>query len=92
MRYARWLDHLPPWLAWASLVSTGVYELPEMAFMAVPLLLALGVEAMRWELRGWRRAMELVAVGALVLMVFARIGLVPTIISVSLYTSPSPRD
>ena len=39
------LDHLPPWLAWGAIASTGYFEPGEVAAMALPLLAALLVQA-----------------------------------------------
>ncbi len=62
MRLDRWLDHLPPWLAWGSVASTGIYEPAEVALMAVPLAAAGLAEALRLDLSRWQRWLE---VGAL---------------------------
>ena len=77
MRLARWTDHVPPWLAFGAVASTGVYEPLELAAMAAPLLFALLAEWRHWGLSSWQRPFELAAVAALLGLVAARIGLVP---------------
>ncbi|HEX9080713.1 MAG TPA: transglutaminaseTgpA domain-containing protein, partial [Holophagaceae bacterium] len=62
MRLDRWLDHLPPWLAWGAVVSSGLYGPAEATLMAAPLAGAALVEAFRLDLGGLRRWLE---VGAL---------------------------
>lgn len=61
MRLARWIDHLPPWLAYGATISTGVYETWEELLFPVPLLLGALVEAMRLDLSRWRRWLEVAA-------------------------------
>jgi transglutaminase-like putative cysteine protease len=58
VRLDRWLDHLPPWLAWGAVVSTGLYEPMEAALMAAPLAAAGIAEARRWEAGRFRRWLE----------------------------------
>ena len=58
VRWGRWIDHLPLWAAWGATVSTGIYEPIEGALMALPLLLALAVEALRWDLSHRHRWLE----------------------------------
>ena len=62
MRFARWIDHLPLWVAFGAAVSTGIYEPGELAVMALPLAVAAVVEALRWDLGRHHRWLE---VGAL---------------------------
>jgi transglutaminase-like putative cysteine protease len=81
VRFSRWIDHLPPWLAYGAVVSTGVYEPGELAFMIAPLLFAALAEWRRWGLGSWRRTFEILALACFLGLVGARIGLVPTIIS-----------
>ena len=81
MRLAPWIDHIPPWLAYGAVVSTGVYEPAELAFMAVPLLFAALAGWRRWELGSWRRAFELLALACLLGLGWVRIGMVPTIVA-----------
>ncbi|HJU84600.1 MAG TPA: DUF3488 and transglutaminase-like domain-containing protein [Holophagaceae bacterium] len=66
MRFARWLDHLPVWLAYAAVATTGIYEPWELVAMALPLALAAVVEYLRLDLGRWRLALELVAVALVV--------------------------
>lgn len=80
MSLSQWIDHIPPWLAYGAVASTGVYEPGELAFMAAPLLFAALAEWRRWPLGAWRRAFELLALVVFLGLVWARIGLVPTII------------
>ena len=63
MRWARWIDHLPLWVALGAAVSTGIYEPGELVVMALPLMAAAGVEALRWDLGRHHLWLE---VGALV--------------------------
>jgi transglutaminase-like putative cysteine protease len=77
---SRWIDHVPPWLAFGAVASTGIYEPGELAAMAAPLLAALLVEWRQWELGSWRRGLEALALAALLALVGARIGLVPSVV------------
>ncbi|BDU68889.1 transglutaminase [Geothrix oryzae] len=63
MRGARWIDHLPLWVALGAAASTGLYDLGELVGMALPLIAAALVELLRWNLRRHQRWLE---VGALV--------------------------
>jgi transglutaminase-like putative cysteine protease len=63
VRWARWVDHLPLWVALGAAVSTGIYEPGELVVMALPLAAAAGVEALRWDLGRHHLWLE---VGALV--------------------------
>lgn len=63
MRLARWIDHLPLWVAFGAAVSTDIYEPGELAVMALPLVAAAVVEALRWDLGRHHRWLE---TGALV--------------------------
>ncbi|MBK8727230.1 MAG: DUF3488 domain-containing protein [Holophagaceae bacterium] len=74
MRIARWIDHLPPWLAYGATVSTGVYENWEMVLFPVPLLLGALVEALRWDLSRWRRWLEVLALAIFLADVFSPTG------------------
>ncbi|MFN8012207.1 MAG: DUF3488 and transglutaminase-like domain-containing protein [Holophagaceae bacterium] len=74
MRLARWIDHLPPWLAYGATVSTGVYETWEELLFPVPLLLGALVEAMRLDLSRWRRWLELAAAAVFLLDLFGPTG------------------
>lgn len=74
MRIARWIDHLPPWLAYGATVSTGVYETWEELLFPVPLLLGALVEAMRLDLSRWRRWLEVAAAAIFLLDLFGPTG------------------
>ena len=80
MRLSRWIDHIPSWLAYGAVASTGVYEPGELAFMVAPLLFAALAEWRRWGLGHWRRTFEILALTCFIGLVWARIGLVPTVI------------
>ena len=82
MRFARWIDHLPPWLAWGAVASTGIYEPFSLLFMALPLLAAALVEWRHWGLGRWRRGFESLALVVLVALVLARIGLIPVVVHI----------
>ncbi len=58
MKYSRWTDHLPAWLAYGAVATTGIYEPWEVVWMAIPLLAAAGVEAARLDLGRWRRWLQ----------------------------------
>lgn len=60
--WGRWIDHLPLWIALGATVSSGIYEPGELVVMALPLGVAAGVEALRWDLDRYHRWLE---VGAL---------------------------
>ena len=81
MNRARWLDHLPPWLAWGAIAATGVYSPREVALMAAPLLWAALAEARGWGLLRWRLVVELVALAGFLAQVVARTGLLPTVVN-----------
>ncbi len=74
VRFARWIDHLPPWLAYGATVSTGVYETWEMALFPVPLLLGALVESLRWDLSRWRRWLEIAALLVFLMDIFSPTG------------------
>lgn len=76
-----WLDHLPPWLAWGSIASTGAYTPTELLLMAIPLLLAALVQARGWSLLRWRRLVEVGTLVGFLAQVLARAGLLPTVVS-----------
>jgi len=59
MRFARWLDHAPPWASWGALAASGFFSAWEMLFMALPLTAAVAAEAMRLQLLRWRRFLEI---------------------------------
>ncbi|HJV48100.1 MAG TPA: transglutaminaseTgpA domain-containing protein [Geothrix sp.] len=49
VRWGRWIDHLPLWIAWGATLSMGIYEPGELVFMGLPLLVAALAEGMRWD-------------------------------------------
>lgn len=69
MKYSRWTDHLPAWLAYGAVATTGIYEPWEVAWMAVPLAAAAGVEIARVDLGRWRRWLQSLLILVLVLEV-----------------------
>lgn len=58
MKYSRWSDHLPAWLAYGAVATTGIYEPWEVVWMALPIAAAAGVEAARLDLGRWRRWLQ----------------------------------
>jgi transglutaminase-like putative cysteine protease len=58
VRWARWTDHLPLWVALGAVLSTGIYDPDEGILMALPLLVAAGVEASRRDLGHYQRWFE----------------------------------
>lgn len=78
VRFSRWIDHLPPGLAFGAVASTGIFEPLELALMAWPLAAALLVEAQRWDLGRHRRRVEVGLLLLVLLMALARLGLVST--------------
>ncbi len=78
MRLARWIDHLPPWISFGAIATTGVFSPLEITAMAVPLVAAAAVEAQRWDMSRYRRVLEIAALVALAGQILLRIGLVPT--------------
>ena len=79
MRHLRWLDHLPPWFAFGSVLTTGLFSPGELVLMALPLSAGLAVELLRYDLDRWRRALELAALAFFLLLVLTRTELVPTV-------------
>ena len=69
MKYSRWTDHLPAWLAFGAVATTGIYGPWEVAWMAVPLAAAAGVEAARLDLGRWRRWLQTLLIVLLALEV-----------------------
>ena len=61
MRWTRWTDHLPLWVALGASLSTGIYSPEEAAVMALPLLVGAGVEASRRDLGRYQRWLEIAA-------------------------------
>ena len=59
MRWTRWIDHLPLWVALGAAAATGIYEPGELAGMALPLAAAAGVQLLRWDLGRHRRWLEM---------------------------------
>jgi protein-glutamine gamma-glutamyltransferase len=76
MRIPRWLDHLPPWLAFGGLAGTGLYTGAELGIMTLPLLAAAVVEARRRDLGPWRRILEIFALLVFLLQIWMRVNLV----------------
>lgn len=62
VRWGRWIDHLPLWVALGAALSTGIYEPLEGVVMALPLAVAAVVELSRRDLGRFHRWLE---VGAL---------------------------
>jgi hypothetical protein len=58
VRWARWIDHLPLWVALGAVVSTGIYEPGELAVMTLPLAAAAVLEAGRFDLSRHQRWLE----------------------------------
>ncbi len=81
MKFARWIDHLPPWISLGAIASTGSFTALELAVMVAPLAAAILVEARHWNALRCRRLLELGAVGALLLQILLGIGLVPTTVN-----------
>ncbi len=59
VRWGRWSDHLPLWMALGATVSSGIYEPGELVVMALPLVAAAGVEVRRWDLSRHHRWLEI---------------------------------
>ncbi len=78
MRLARWIDHLPPWISFGAIATTGVFSPLEMTAMVLPLVAAAGVESQRLNMARYRRVLEIAALVALAGQILLRIGLVPT--------------
>ncbi|MBI4911434.1 MAG: DUF3488 domain-containing protein [Acidobacteria bacterium] len=79
MKDARWLDHLSPWVALGSVISTGLFPPGQELLMALPLLGAAALEWRRADLERFRRLFELGALAVFLLMVFLRLELIPTV-------------
>lgn len=62
MRWSRWVDHFPLWVALGAAASTQIYDPGELAVMALPLTAAALVEALRWDLGRLQRWLEVGAV------------------------------
>src|ERR1035438_5655946 len=58
MRWGRWLDHLPLWLALGATISAGIYEPGDLLLMAAPLVAAAVVQAFRWDVLRYHRWVE----------------------------------
>lgn len=76
MKIARWIDHLPPWISWGAILSCGIFSPGELGLMAAPLLVAAIVEGWRWNLHRYRRILEVGALGAFLLQILLRLGVV----------------
>lgn len=79
MRQLRWLDHVPPWVAFGSVLSTGLFSARELLLMALPLLGGLLVELLRYDLDRWKRGLEVVALVYFLGLVATRTELIPTV-------------
>ena len=80
MRYAKWLDHAPPWVSWGTLFASGVFTVAELVYMTLPLLLATLVEVLQLQLYRWRRLIELACLSVLVIGRVAKMGWVLTFV------------
>ncbi len=80
MKAAPWLDHLPPWLAWGAIASTGAFAPGELAVMAMPLLAAALVQWRDWSLTAWRRGLELLALAGFLFLLLLRVGVLLTVV------------
>ncbi len=67
MKVGRWIDHLCPWVVWAAVATTGLYDPWELVAMSLPLVLAAAVEARRSDLAAWRKGLEWAALALLIL-------------------------
>ena len=76
MKLARWVDHLPPWLSFGAIATTGVFAPEELVVMVLPLGAAALVESRRWNLERYRRVLEIAALVVVLLQVVLRVGLV----------------
>ena len=61
LRWGRWSDHLPLWMALGAAMSSGIYEPGELVVMTLPLAVAAGVEVRRWDLGRYHRWLEIAA-------------------------------
>ncbi|WP_306599662.1 DUF3488 and transglutaminase-like domain-containing protein [Geothrix sp. 21YS21S-2] len=81
MKTGSWLDHLPPWMAWGAVASTGAYSPAEITAMAVPLAGAALVEWRGGSLYRFRRLLEIAALAVFLVHVAARTGVLPTVVN-----------
>ena len=58
VRWGRWIDHLPLWVALGATVSAGIYEPGELLVMVLPLAAAAAVEGLRWDVGRRHRWLE----------------------------------
>ncbi len=63
VRWGRWVDHLPLWIALGATVSSGIYEPGELVIMALPLAVAAVMQVLRWDINRYHRWVE---IGALI--------------------------
>lgn len=61
VRWGRWIDHLPLWIALGATLSMGIYEPAELVVMAIPLAVAALIEALRWDFSRHHRWLEILA-------------------------------
>ena len=59
VRWGRWIDHLPLWIALGTTISTGLYEPGQLLLMALPLAVAALIEVLRWDLSRHHRWLEI---------------------------------
>ena len=59
VKWGRWIDHLPLWIVLGAAASSGIYEPWELAIMALPLIAAIGVEGLRWDVGRHHRWLEI---------------------------------
>jgi len=59
VKWGRWIDHLPLWIALGAAASSGIYEPWELVVMALPLIAAIGVEGLRWDVGRHHRWLEI---------------------------------
>lgn len=78
MRFAPFLDHLPPAFAWLALALSGYFGTGELALFALPLGLAALVEWKGWSLGHWRRRLEGGVAGLILVQALMGAGLLPT--------------
>ncbi len=59
LRWRRWIDHLPLWVALGAALSTGIYDPEERVAMILPLVAAALVEGFRRDLGRYQRWLEI---------------------------------
>lgn len=76
MRPGAWIDHLPPWLSWGAILTTGAFSPVELGIMALPLVAAAVVEGRCLDLGRHRRLFEVFALFAVLAQLGLRVGMV----------------